>query len=113
MSLIERIKAISEERRVVSVAAWADDDGTPAALYALPLSVADMKWIQARHKDFLNSMQVEGMVDLIIRKVEDKAGEKLFSLEDKPILMRKLGLSVVAEIFGELFGDIGDDAEKN
>ncbi len=112
MALIDIIKGLEQERRSASVEAWGED-GEPAVLYAMPLSVLDMKWIQGRHKDFLNSMQVEGMVDLIIRKAEDKAGEKLFDKEAKPIMMRKVGLSVVAGIFGDLWGDLGDDAEKN
>ncbi len=112
MALIDIIKGLDQERRSASVAEWGED-GEPAVLYAMPLSVLDMQWVQRRHKDFLSAMQVEGMVDLIIRKVEDKKGEKLFSKEDKPALMRKVGLSVVAGIFGDLWGDLGDDAEKN
>ena len=110
MSLMDTIKGLPETRRKASVEEWAED-GKPAVLYALPLSVMDMAWVQKRHKDFLNSMQVEGMVDLIIRKVEDKKGEKAFTLEDKPTLMRS-PLNVIAGIFGDLWGDLGEDAEK-
>ena len=112
MSLIDTISGLAQTRRQASVDAWGED-GKPAVLYALPLSVMDMAWVQKRHKDFLNSMQVEGMVDLIIRKSEDKKGEKAFTLEDKPILMRKVSLNTIAGIFGDLWGDLGDDAEKN
>ena len=35
------------------------------------------------------------------------------TLEDKPILMRKVSLNVIAGIFGDLWGDLGEDAEKN
>lgn len=112
MSLIDRIREQPEVRRSVSVEEWGED-GKPAVLYALPLSVLDMSWVQRRHKDFLNSMQVEGMVDLIIRKVEDEGGDKCFTKEDKPTLMRRVSLSVIAEIFGDLWGDMGADAEKN
>ncbi len=112
MSLIERIKDLPETRRKASVEEWGED-GKPAVLYALPLSVMDWSWVQKKHKDFLNAMQVEGMVDMIIRKAEDKKGEKAFTLEDKPILMRRASLNTIAGIFGDLWGDLGDDAEKN
>ena len=112
MSLIERIRERPEVRRSVSVEEWGED-GKPAVLYALPLSVLDMAWVQRRHKEFITSMQVEGMVDLIIRKVQDEAGDKAFTLEDKPVLMRKVSLNVIAGIFGDLWGDLGEDAEKN
>ncbi len=112
MSLIERIRELPETRRLANIEEWGEG-GKPAVLYALPLSVMDMSWVQKRHKDFLNSMQVEGMVDLIIRKAEDKKGEKAFTLEDKPTLMRKVSLNTIAGIFGDLWGDLGDDAEKN
>ena len=112
MRLIERIRALEEVRRSASVEAWGEDD-KPAVLYALPLSVKDMAWVQRRHKDFLNAMQVEGMVDLIILKAEDEGGDKCFTKEDKPILMRKASLNLIATLFGDLWGDLGEDAEKN
>ena len=112
MSRIERIRGQPEVRASVSGESWGEDD-KPAVLYALPLSVLDMSWVQRRHKDFLTQMQAEGMVDLIIRKVEDEGGEKCFTKEDKPILMRKVSLSVVAGIFGDLWGDLGEDAGEN
>ncbi len=112
MSLIDHIKGLPEVRRKASVEEWGED-GKPAILYALPLSVMDMSWVQKKHKEFLNSMQVEGMVDLIIRKTETEDGKRAFTLEDKPVLMRKVSLSTIAGIFGDLWGDLGEDAEKN
>ncbi len=112
MRLIDTIKGLPEIRRKAIVEEWGEDD-KPAVLYALPLSVMDWSWIQKKHKDFLNSMQVEGMVDMIIRKAEDKKGDKAFTLEDKPTLMRRVSLNTIAGIFGDLWGDIGEDHEKN
>ena len=54
------------------------------------------------------------MVDLIIMKAEDKDGEKLFTLEDKPILMRE-SVAIISKIAGEMFSsvekqeDLGND----
>jgi hypothetical protein len=53
------------------------------------------------------------MVDLIILKAETGQGEKLFTLEDKAILMREeVGVtSTVAAAF--MSGTSADEAEKN
>ena len=115
MKLIDTIKALPRERRSATVEEWADGDEA-CVLYALPLSVSDMKWIQARHKNFITEFQIEGMVDLIIRKCEDEAGEKVFTKEDKQTVMHRASLDVIGDIFGELWGtkgDFGEDAEKN
>ncbi len=67
-----------------------------------------------KHKNFFNEMQTEGMVDLLIHKVEDEAGKKVFTLEDKQPLMRTGNVSRVVDIFTRLFGEeIDEDAEKN
>ncbi len=114
MSLIDRIKDAPKLRNSAVVATWPDEDGKPTILYALPLTVQDIAWIQKpnRHKDFLNQMQVAGMIDLIIRKAEDKKGDSVFTIEDKPTLMQER-LEVISGIFGDLWGDAGDDPEKN
>ena len=53
------------------------------------------------------------MVELMIVKSEDEAGEKLFTLEDKPILLRE-PLELITRVFGELFGSTSiEEQEKN
>ena len=54
------------------------------------------------------------MVDLIILKAEDKNGERLFTLEDKPHLMRE-SLSVVSRVSAEMLQSVAsiEEHEKN
>jgi len=54
------------------------------------------------------------MIDLIILKAESEDGEKAFSIEDRPVLMRE-NLNVISEVAGQMFGDIDsiEDLEKN
>ena len=111
MSLIERIKETAGNRRNVRVPEW-DDGDEPCIIYATALSVKDMAWVQRRHKHFLDEMKVEGMVDLIIRKCQDKDGEKLFTLEDKQPLMIAAQVSTISALFGDLWGDLYEDAGK-
>jgi len=53
------------------------------------------------------------MVDLIILKAENADGEKLFTLEDKPVLMRE-EFTVIARVAGEMISATSaEDHEKN
>lgn len=113
MGLGERIAAKRQKnRRKVSVPEWGDD--VPLDIYASTLTCHDVDRLQKKHKDFLANMTIEAMVDLIILKSENADGEKLFTLEDKPHLMREPVL-VVSRVAGEVFGSVlsVEDAEKN
>jgi hypothetical protein len=59
-------------------------------------------------------MTIDGMIDLIITKAEDADGNRVFTLEDKPTLMRE-PVSLIADIAGKMFGDIVEieEQEKN
>ena len=100
-------------RRKVLIAEWGED-GKPLEIFAGVLTCHDVSRLQNKHKDFLSNMSVEAMVDLIILKAENEAGERLFTLEDKPVLMREPVL-LVTRIAGEVFGSVlsVEDAEKN
>jgi hypothetical protein len=114
MGLGERIAAKRQKnRRKVSVAEWGED-GKALDLYASTLTCHDVDRLQKKHKDFLTNMTIEGMVDLIILKAENADGERLFSLEDKPHLMRE-PVILVSRVAGEVFGSVlsVEDAEKN
>lgn len=113
MGLGERIAAKRQKnRRKVSVAEWGDD--APLEIFAGTLTCHDVDRLQKKHKDFLNNMTIEAMVDLIILKAENADGEKLFTLEDKPHLMRE-PVIVVTRVAGEVFGSVlsVEEAEKN
>jgi hypothetical protein len=59
-------------------------------------------------------MTVDGMVDLIIMKAETKDGNKAFTLEDKPFLMRE-EVNIIATLSAKMFGDVVsvEEQEKN
>lgn len=113
MGLGAEIAARRTQQRVcVLVPEWGD--GEPLEIFAGPMTCYDLDRIQKKHKDFLTSQSIEGMVDLIILKAENKGGEKLFTLEDKPHLMRE-PLSVVARVSNDLIGSVAsiEDQQKN
>ena len=100
-------------RRKVAVKEWGEDD-KPLEIFAGVLTCHDVDRLQKKHPNFLSNMSVEAMVDLIILKAENDAGERLFTLEDKPVLMREAVL-LVTRVAGEIFGSVlnVEDAEKN
>lgn len=113
MGLGAQIASRRKHQRVcVPVPEWGDDQALE--VYAGPLTCFDLDKIQKKHKDFLSSQSIEGMVDLIILKAEGKDGEKLFTLEDKPHLMRE-PLAVVARVSAELLSSVAsiEEQEKN
>lgn len=113
MGLGERIAAKRQSaRRIIEVPEWGEDSSLQ--MWVGPLTCADIDKLQRKHKDFLQNMSIVAMVDLIIQKAENKEGEKLFTLEDKPFLMREQ-ITVISRIAAEMFTGIGtvEEHEKN
>jgi len=110
-------KKIAERRqkqaRVIEVPEWGDD-GAPLLLYVYPITAGDLNKIQKKHKNFLNDMTIDGMVDLIILKAGDADSNRLFTLADKTYLMDE-PLPLISSIAAEMFGDVEgvEEAEKN
>ena len=114
MSLGQKIAARRQkEARVIEVEEWGED-GAPLLVHIYPLTAGDMNKIQKKHRNFLNDMTIDGMVDLIILKAGDADGNRLFSVADKTHLMDE-PLPLISSIAARMFGDIEgvEDAEKN
>ena len=112
MSIAERIKARTSKKRHIDVEEWGEN-GTPERVYYGPLLAGELNRIQRKHPTFLQSASFEGMVDLIILKAENGQGEKMFTLEDKPVLMRE-EVAVISTVAAELMsGTSVEQAEKN
>ena len=112
MSIAKRIAERTSNKRHIDVAEWGDE-GKPEKVYYGPLLAGELNRIQRKHPKFLTDTSFDAMVDLIILKAETGQGEKLFTLEDKAILMREevSVISTVAAAF--MSGDSAEDQEKN
>lgn len=113
MGLGERIAAKRQAaRRIIEVPEWGEESALQ--MWVGPLTCADIDKLQRKHKDLLQNMSIAAMVDLIILKAEDNEGEKLFTLEDKPFLMREQ-VAVISRIAAEMFVGVGtvEEHEKN
>jgi len=112
MSIAQRIAARTSQKRHIEVPAWGEP-GSPEKVYFGPLLAGELNRIQRKHPTFLQSASFEAMVDLIILKAENGQGEKLFTLEDKPVLMRE-EVSVISSVAAErMSGTNVEEHEKN
>ena len=112
MSIAERIKARTSKKRHIDVEEWGED-GNPEKVYYGPLLAGELNRIQRKHPSFLQSASFEGMVDLIILKAENGQGEKMFTLEDKPVLMRE-EVEVISRVAAEFMSSASaEQLEKN
>jgi len=114
MSIAKRIaaKRSEQERSIAEVEEWGEAE-QPLRLFFGPVTARDIEKVQRKHPNFLTSTTMGAMVEMIIAKCEDEAGEKAFTLEDKPILMGE-PIGVIAKLFGNVFAaDSIEDHEKN
>ena len=114
MSIAERISAkrSEQERGFAEVEEWGEAD-EPLRLFFGPVTARDIEKVQRKHPNFLTNTTMGAMVEMIIAKCEDEAGEKAFTLEDKPILMGE-PIGVIAKLFGDVFASESiEDHEKN
>jgi len=112
--LSDRIRANRDERErnSIEVEEWGDGD-TPLQLYFGPVTGRDIDKVQRKHKDFLTNPTMASMVDMIIIKAEDVEGEKLFSIEDKQVLLGE-PISTIGNVFGSVFNATSiEEQEKN
>jgi hypothetical protein len=73
----------------------------------------EMDKIQRKNPNFLQNVSLAGMTDIIIMKAEDANGEKLFTLEDKPTLMRE-PMNLITRIAGAMMSSESvEEQEKN
>ena len=110
MKLADQIAALDapERTRVDMTEFWGKD----AVIYATPLTARDITRITKRHKDFQSNPSIEAMVDLLIWKAEDVDGEKVFTVEDKPMLVRRPLPEITAAV-AIIEGVDTEEVEKN
>lgn len=114
MSLAKRLAARQDaDRRSIDVPEWGEDDSSPLKVFYGPFLAMEMDKVQRKHPNFLQNISLAGMVEIIVMKAEDKDGNKLFGLDDKPVLMRE-PMSLITRIAGAMMAtDTVEEQEKN
>lgn len=108
MNLLDKLKeAIEFDTIEVEVPAWGE------TFYVTPLSVQELSKMQKKHPDFLANSSMEAAVDLIMMKAMNKDGEKAFTLEHKPYLLKQKA-TIIMQFYSALIGTaVQEDQEKN
>jgi hypothetical protein len=112
--LSERISAnrAARDRKNIEVEEWGDGD-TPLLIYYGAVTGRDIDRVQRKHTDFLSNPTIAAMVEMIILKAEDADGEKLFTIEDKQVLLNE-PVGLIGTVFGAVFNaDSVEEQEKN
>lgn len=114
MSLAKRIAARQDaDRRSIEVPEWGEDESSPLIVYYGPFLAIEMDKVQRKHPNFLQSMTMAGMVEIIVMKAQDKDGNSLFTIEDKPTLMRE-PLTLITRVAGAFMSSESvEEQEKN
>lgn len=108
MAIRDKIKErLSVSAKSFHIDEWDED------IYCTPISCGEMSKLQKRHPSFLTNMDGEAMVDLILSKALDSNGDKLFTLEDKPYLLREEMTVISSVAVGILGSQTSEDHEKN
>lgn len=99
----------SKPLKRIEVPEWGDEDG-PLVAYSTPFTLKDQGRLQyitekQSHSDVL--------AELLIMKLMDEQGEKLFTIEDKNALRTDVDATVVARIANEIMTVTESDLEKN
>lgn len=110
MNIADQIAALDapERKRVDMTEFW----GEGSIIFATPLTARDITRITRRHKDFQSNPSIEAMVDLLIWKAEDENGDKVFTVEHRPMLIRRPLPEITAAI-AVIEGVDTEDVEKN
>ncbi len=93
----------------IEVPEWGDDEG-PAVLFAEPFTLRDQAKIATITK---NQPEAEILAELLIMKLIDEDGNKVFTVEDKPALRTQVDAQVVARIANQIMGTDEGALEKN
>lgn len=81
--------------------------------WASPLATNEMIKLQEKHGNFYETMSLSAFVDLILMKALDEQGNKAFTLEEKPLLMRVPPAVIYSLGAGIMGTQLSEDYEKN
>lgn len=111
MRAIDRAKAHFKSKSVktIEVPEWGDGN-EPLIIYVEPFTLKDQGRLQAATK---GSSESEALAELLVLKCLDSTGEKIFTIEDKPILRSNVDANVIARIASEIMAIDMGEIEKN
>jgi len=99
----------SKPLKCIEIPEWGDEDG-PLLAYSSPFTLKDQGRLQ-----YLTEKQshADTLAELLIMKLVDDNGDKLFTIEDKTALRQDVDANVVARIANEIMATDAEALEKN
>jgi hypothetical protein len=93
----------------IEIAEWGDDEG-PLVAYSSPFTLKDQGRLQ-----YLTEKQshADTLAELLIMKLVDESGDKLFTIEDKNALRNDVDANVVARVANAIMSTNTEALEKN
>jgi hypothetical protein len=112
MSVIERAKAHfkSLTTKVIEVPEWGDETG-PLLIYVEPFTLKDKAKLQAVSRS--SGSDVDALVELIVLKALDSAGDKMFKIDDKHALRNSVDANIIERISSEIMRVDTEAVQKN
>jgi len=113
MNVIDRAKSHFESlgTQSIEVPEWKDDDGKPTIVYWNPITLSEKNKL-FKKSDNLSDVSI--LADILIMKALDKDGNKVFTLEDKIVLMHKVDSDVLSRLATAMVQAISvDEVKKN
>ena len=99
----------SKPLKRIEIPEWGDEDG-PLVAYSTPFTLKDqgrLQYITERQS------QADVLAELLVMKLMDESGEKLFTIEDKNTLRNDVDANIVARIANSIMSTDEALLEKN
>lgn len=97
MKIIQRASAHFKSLSVktIEVPEWGDENG-PLVIYVEPFTLKEKAKLQNVSK--ASGSEIDALVELIVLKCLDSEGNKIFTIEDKPILRNGVDATILERI---------------
>jgi hypothetical protein len=110
MSAIDNAKKHFDalETRIIEVPEWGEDSDNPLMIYCRPITLSETsKFMKMAQDD-----DVQLLAYVIIYKALDEAGEKLFTIADKKILLESVDRDVLIRVSSEMMNNVSQEEVK-
>ena len=110
MSAIDNAKKHFDalETRIIEVSEWGEDSDNPLMIYCRPITLSETsKFMKMAQDD-----DVQLLAYVLIYKALDEAGEKLFTIADKKILLESVDRDVLIRVSSEMMNNVSQEEVK-
>lgn len=100
----------SKELKRIEIEEWPDADGNPLVCFSTSFTLKDQSRLQTLIE---KQSQADALAELLILKLVDEKGDKIFNIGDKHALRESVDANVVARIANQIMETNADSLEGN